>query len=424
MAPRKTALIITLLCLLASVLAGCLTPPPEPTAQPSPSASASPSATFTLTPSPVPTHSFTPTATFDPLRPWDSFPGPDPRQTPVTPVPPPVPALAHPDEVQVLVLLGSDSNAPYVSRTDAIQIILYHPRLARASLISVPPDLMVYIPGYNMQRLQVAYAVGGWFGLANTLQYNLGIRPNHYVLVHLDEFSRFIDKYLGGLDVTSLQAYPDPKFCGGIPTGTFHMTGSQVLCYLSFREGTDEADRNRRQQEVFRLILLRMVQSGSLTRLPEMVNAFRQTIETDLQLQDLIEAIPLTLKLGDAHRVNFYHLGPDELTLWQIPEDLRPSVFLPRPKAILPILQDAINFIQTPAPLSEIVKTYEAALTVLPSPTASPVPSINNTRTVTRTATITPLRTATRTPTFASPTPTPTGPTSPFTATQPGYDLR
>jgi LCP family protein required for cell wall assembly len=423
MKARKTALILSLICVLASVLAACLNTTPTPTQVPGTS-SPSASLTNTLTTTRTATRTLTSTATIDPLRPWGSFRAPAAALTPVTQIPPPVTALDRPQEVQALVLVGTDRNAPYVSRTDAIQLFIYHPRLSRASMISLPPDLMVYIPGYSMQRLQIAYAVGGWFGLADTIQYNFGIHPNHYVLVHLDEFVTFIDRNLKGLDINSLQAYPDPKYCGGIPAGTFHMNGSQVLCYIGFRVGTDEADRNRRQQEVFRLILLRVVQNGSLSKLADLYQAFRKTIETDLQLQDLIDAIPLVVKLGDARRINFYHLGPDELNLWKIPEDLSPSVFLPNRDAIRPIFQDALNFIQTPAPLSEVVSTYEAILTSAPSWTITFTPSITLTPSKTIPPTLTP--TLTRTPSITptpsrTPTLTPTGPTltPTFTATGP-----
>ena len=381
-----------------------------------------------FTPSNTPTRTITPAPTFDPQRPWGRYPGPN--QTPVvTQIPPPFETLARPSEARVLVLMGTDSDAPYISRTDAIQLIFYHPRLARASLISLPPDLMVFIPGTTMQRLQIAYAVGGWFGLADTIQYNFGIRPNAYVLVHLDEFVRFIDKNLGGIDVPVLKAYADPKLCGGIPAGTYHMTGTQTLCYIRFRVGTDEADRNRRQQEVFRLILLRMVQSGNLARLPEMFKAFNATIETNLDLPDLLDAVPLVLKLGDPNRINYYHFDTSELDTWRLPEKLSPSVFLPKRSVMLPVLQDAINFIQTPAPLSEVIKTYEAALTRVPSATITLTPSVTPVRSPTvlssRTATITrtPPRTFTPSPTGPTKTPTitPTGPTPTATPTTEGY---
>lgn len=383
MIKRKVAPACWIILLLCILLAGCLPPSPTPTPENSPIPSTTPSltATFTLTATLTPTRTRTPTATYDSAQPWGNYAAP--RQTPVTQVPPPLSGVSRPSEVQAIVLLGTDRSSPFVSRTDAIQIILYHPRLARASLISLPPDLMVYIPGYTMQRLQVAYAIGGWRGLADTLQYNFGIRPNHYIFVHVDEFVQFIDKYLKGLDVTIYHPYLDPKLCGGIPTGTFHMTGEQVLCYIRFRLGSDEADRNQRQQEIFRLILMRMVQSGNLTLLPDYYQAFRQTLETNLTLPELLEAVPLVIKLGTPKRMAYYYFGEDELSSWKIPEDLSPAVFLPKRDAILPILQNAMGFIQTPVPLSEIVKTYESALTIIPSPTASRTPTITPTYTVT-----------------------------------------
>lgn len=400
-------------CMLAALLAACMETPTVPTPQPSPSPSPTASPTILLTPTVVPSRTITPTPTYDPLQPWGMYNGP--RLTPVTQIPPPFASVTRPSEVRVIMLLGTDRNAPYVSRTDAIQLILYHPRLSRASLISLPPDLMVYIPGYTMQRLEVAYAVGGWRGLSDTIQYNFGIRPNYYVLVHLDEFTRFIDKSLGGLDVTVYQPYPNPKICGGIPGGTFHMTGDQVLCYIRFREGPDEADRNQRQQDVFRLILLRMVQAGNLARLPDLYKSFSSTIETNLTLTDLLEAVPLTIKLGDVRRVAYYFLGTDELSNWKIPGDLAPSVFLPNRKNIASILQNAMGYVQTPAPLSEVVKTYEAAMTNIPSATITQTPSITSTRTNTLRASLTPSRTLTPSMTFTpslTPTITPTGPTS------------
>ena len=44
-----------------------------------------------------------------------------------------------------------------------------------ASVISIPPDLFVYIPGYTMQRINTAYPVGGISLVKDTLEYNLGI---------------------------------------------------------------------------------------------------------------------------------------------------------------------------------------------------------------------------------------------------------
>lgn len=411
---RSLALGVLSLLLALVILAGCGSPQPSPTPVHTATLTASLPPTATVTPSNTPTP--LPTATFDSLRPWGNYP--TPRFTPITPIPPPLSGLQVDREVQALVLVGTDREAPFIGRTDAILLMLYHPRLGRASVVSLPPDLLVYIPGYTMQRLEVSYALGGGRLLAQTIEYNFGIRPVHWALVHLDEFKRFIDQTLGGLDVTVLQAYPDPKLCGGIPTGVFHMSGEQVLCYIRFRLGTDEADRNRRQQEVFRTILLRLLQNGNLARLPQIYSAYQKTVESNLTLPDLLGYIPFALKLGDPARINFYNLTRD-LPTWQMPNETGRTVFLAERARLQPVLQQAANFLLTPAPLAEVVRTMEYQLTNVPSPTASRTITPTLPPTATRTITLTPTRTATRpsaTPTL-TPTITPTGPTPTRTRT-------
>ena len=255
-----------LLLAISLFLSSCLGPRPTATGTVSPpppsTATATASATASLTAPPSALPSLSPT--FDPSRPW--LPFASPQATSQLPVPPPLGQLAVPGEVRSLVLLGTSANSPFIARTDAIMLILYHPRLARASVVSLPPDLMVYIPGFTMQRLSTAYALGGEYLLRRTIEYNFGIRPDNWAVIHQDDLKNFVDDFLNGLDIDVVKAYPDYRICGGIPTGVFHMNGDQVYCYISFRQGNDEADRNRRQQEVFRAILLRMLFGGNLLR--------------------------------------------------------------------------------------------------------------------------------------------------------------
>ncbi len=54
-------------------------------------------------------------------------------------------------------------------------LILYNRRTSMASVISIPPDLFVYIPGYTMQRINNAYPVGGIY----PRQGYAGIQPGY-----------------------------------------------------------------------------------------------------------------------------------------------------------------------------------------------------------------------------------------------------
>jgi polyisoprenyl-teichoic acid--peptidoglycan teichoic acid transferase len=402
------------LLMLALIFAACSIYPPLPTAVPTKTIIAAPSSTSTRTPTVTVSPTLSPTT--GTLQVWENFPAP--QLTPVTAVPPPLTGLSIPEEVRVLAIAGLDRDRPYTGRTDALALVIYHPRLARASLISIPPDLFGYIPGYTMQRMNVAYAVGGDRMLANTLEYNFGLKPNAYAVLNLDEFSRFIDD-LGGINVHVLENVR--QFCPDIPPGIVLLNGQQTLCYMRLRLGSAEMERNRRQQEVLRTVFLRLVEGGNLIRVPGLYQDHREAVDSNLTLDQLLESFPLALKLGDPSRIGYFQLGPNELNTWQISHHPPAQVFLPNRPGMMVLLQQAINFVSTPSPLKDVVITLAYELTISPTPTntytvtptvtntATPRPTATSTRTITPTRvitatfTITPTRTSTPTQT---PTPT------------------
>lgn len=399
-----------LIILLALFLAACSIYPPPPTAFPT--------RTFTTVPSPTrtnsPTTAVSPTIspTSGPLGVWENFPAP--QLTPVTAVPPPLTGLNIPEEVRILAIAGLDRDQPYTGRTDALALVIYHPRLARASLVSIPPDLFGYIPGYTMQRMNIAYAVGGARMLSDTLEYNFGLRPNAYAVLNLDEFGRFIDD-LGGINVNVLENVRE--FCPDIPPGVILLDGNKTLCYMRLRLGAEEEARNRRQQEVLRTVFLRLVEGGNMIRIPGLYQNHRETIDSNLTLDQLLESIPLALKLGDPSRIGYFQFSSNELFSWNISKHPPAQVFLPNRPAVMVRIQQAINFVSTPSPLQDVVITLEYELTVSPTPTntytvtptttSTPTPlptptytrTITPTRVITSTFTITPTRTATPTST-------------------------
>jgi polyisoprenyl-teichoic acid--peptidoglycan teichoic acid transferase len=397
--PNQFNLIVALFMLVGLLLTACT--PPQPDIQETPTASATISPSAALVGTPTPNGVRTLRAEY-----------PTPRFTPVTPIPPPLLGVNLPFEVRTLVLLGTDSLSPFTGRTDAVVLVFYHPRLGRASLLSIPPDLFVNIPGYTMQRLNIAYAVGGVRLLADTLEYNFGIRPDDFAVVKLESFVYFVDD-LGGLEMIISERMPE--ICSDINPGPQLLDGDQAICYLRFREGLDEQNRNRRQQEVLRLVLQRLLQGGNLVRLPELVNLYQESVISSLTLADLKDYIPFALRLGDATHLGFFYLPEPALTPWQIPEGLEPFVFLPDQKALLSHVQDAIDFVLTPEPNSDRVLTLEYELTISPTPTNTGTPTNTPTATSTLVPTITPTPSITLTPTIthtpdlsATVTPTPT----------------
>lgn len=330
-----------------------------------------------------------------------------PIETPATRIPDPLQDISVHDEVESIVLLGLDQNFPFTGRTDAIYLILYNHRTAMASIISIPPDLFVFIPGYTMQRINSAWPVGGIDMVKDTLEYNFGISPDHYLVVQLSDFSRLVDA-IGGIDVVVIDDLTDP--CQLTP-GSIHMNGDQAFCYSAHRRGEDDIDRNRRQLQVMRAFFLRLFVEGQIARLPDLYTEFKDSIQTDLTLVELLTDIPLAIQLADPQRLSYFQISWDEVTQWLVPGRAKSIVLLPNRGPLLSLIQMALEFVMTPASYSDLAVTLQARLTqlVLLSFTPTPSPQIpTNTLTPGLTGTLgigTVTNTETPTPTY---TPTPT----------------
>lgn len=344
-------------------------PVPSPTAQPS------------AAPSPTPVI-------------WNTFPAP--RGDSATAVPDAAPRIALPDDVQVWLLLMSDQEAPLVGRTQAFHVVLLNERLAKASVISIPSNLMVYLPGENMQRLSTAYALGGMQLVRETLAYNFGLRPDRYVVAHPTEFKWLVDD-LGGIDVSVL--IPVRDACGGLPAGLHSMNGDKAFCYVSFLSDEDEVYRVRRQQQVLQLLFTKLVQNGRLAMLPLMYASYQEKLDTDISFLDLLGRVPLALRLGDPQRVSYHVLGWEYVTAWELPDETQATVLLPRADAVRELFAQALAEISQPSPLGEIVLTYEAQLTQAVALTQTMQPGFTQTPPVRSTPTATPTPTPRGAPT-------------------------
>lgn len=290
--------------------------------------------------------------------PWPTFA--EPNRASVTQIPPAVSPLELNEDVRVWLLLGTELEAPNAGRTDAIHLIFINERLSKASVVSVPGNLFVYLPGHNMQRINSAYALGGMPLLRDTLAYNFGIRPDRFVLAHKEEFSWLVDD-LGGIEVSVLFAIRDD--CDGLPAGLHHMNGNKTLCYVSYLKDGDEVDRTYRQQQVLQLLFTKLVQDGRLAELPAMYLSYQDKMETDISLADFLQRIPLALRLGDPQRISYFVIGWESASLWELPDHTKTRVLLPDLEAMAKTFAQAASVINESSPLGEIVVTYQWQLT-------------------------------------------------------------
>jgi polyisoprenyl-teichoic acid--peptidoglycan teichoic acid transferase len=308
---------------------------------------------FTVTPTPFP-YTATPT-----LQSWPPphFGGPGP--TPVTPVPPPVQVLSSSETINFL-LLGSDRRGSSY-RTDTIIIASIRPHDHLVTLISIPRDLFVYIPGWTMQRINTAYQHGeitdypggGQQLIKDTILYNLGIYIDHVALVEFEGFKEIIDT-LGGVDVPLVCSFTDwhiidPDLSEQTSTnwhlytigpGVVHMDGDLALWYSRSRLRSSDFDRSRRQQEVLRAIYSKGMSINVIPHIPSLYNDLRSMITTDINLSTILNLVPLAAKLS-APRIRSYYINRTYVNGWRTPQGA--AVQLPDYPPLLEMLQEAMG---------------------------------------------------------------------------------
>lgn len=286
-------------------------------------------------PTPSPTETPPPPETAD-------FPGPS-EWSPL-PIPPPVGRLPQPKGQVNVLLLGSDQRPGDGGfRTDTLLLLTLDPRDGTASLTSFPRDLYVYVPGWTMQRINTAQAHGGFETTAMTFEYNLGVRPDHFVMINFRSFVHIIDD-LGGIEVDVGAPLSDQRDGYGyfyVPAGPNHMDGETALWYVRSRMTSNDFDRTRRQQEVLQAVFERLIRLDALARAPDLFETYRQSVTTDLKFEDLAPLLTIAPSLADPARVRHYYIGPAQVTGWVTPTGAQ--VLLPEREAVLEVMRQALN---------------------------------------------------------------------------------
>lgn len=247
-----------------------------------------------------------------------------------------------------IMVLGSDYRVGGGSRTDVMMLFSINTKKSTVSVISFPRDTYVYVPGRGMDRLNTPYAYEGFSLLADTMEYNFGVRPDHYILTNFYGFKSIINT-LGGLNVYVGSYLSDrcdlpiqnwQGYCTVNP-GAMLMDGDTALWYVRSRHSTSDLDRTRREQEVMEAFFRRIMSLDAVTRAPELYNQFINSVETDLKIDDLLPLVGLAPKLlTDDTLIHRTLIGADLLTNYTT--DAGAMVLIPDRKGIWEIIKKEV----------------------------------------------------------------------------------
>ena len=236
----------------------------------------------------------------------------------IVPRPPvPIPKEAE-DEItrteagkpQTLLLLGSDrrwidTKNGDPARSDTLMLVRLDPDESATTVLSIPRDLKVMIPGHGIAKINDAYALGGPALTLRTIKALTGLKIHHVLNVNFGGFREAVNalgcfyvdidrKYFHsneGVPVGQRYAEID------VPAGYQKLCGQDALDYVRFRYADNDLVRAARQQDFLRVVKDQLSTSSLIDDHEKLADVFEDAAQTDRSLSTLSGFIRL-LKLA------------------------------------------------------------------------------------------------------------------------------
>lgn len=191
--------------------------------------------------------------------------------------------------------------------TDSILVMSVKPSDNKISLISIPRDLYVDMPGMNEKRkLNEAYEIGELKFSGKGLEYVKsivsdisGVKIHYEVLVNFEGYKDLIDS-LGGVELTLDKPFNEVvPFAEGsinLPAGRQTLDGATSLLYARARMSSSDFDRSRRQQDIIKAAYAKILRTQFLLnpyRVNKMLGVLENNVKTDMKVWEIEETIKL-----------------------------------------------------------------------------------------------------------------------------------
>jgi LCP family protein required for cell wall assembly len=190
-----------------------------------------------------------------------------------------------------ILILGIDEREDDVGRSDTTLLLTVDPKQKSASLLSIPRDSRVKIPGRGYDKINAAYAYGGHRLSEQAVADLVGVPVDYYVLINFAAFNKIIDS-IGGVDINveKRMSYADPydNLVIDLKPGMQHMDGKTAIQYVRYRDEEGDIGRVGRQQKFMKAVLDQVTSPLVIPRIPGIIAEVFSAVKTDLTAGDMI----------------------------------------------------------------------------------------------------------------------------------------
>lgn len=256
---------------------------------------------------------------------------------------------------EVLAELGTEDDGG-ATNTDTMIVLHVAGDGRSATMISLPRDSYVDIPGHGRDKLNAAFAYGERDGgagagaqlLVSTVQDLTGLTIDHFVRVSLLGFYDVVQA-LGPVDVC-LNAPVKDRWTGlDLPAGTSTLDAKQALAFVRQRHGLPggDLDRQVRQQYFLTIEAERLLSAGTLLD-PVKSGSVLDAVSGSLEMDAGLDVLRLARQVQ--------HLRPEAIRSATIPVTGTPTITVGgRPLSIVEVDHEAM-----PAFVAELIGPTQA----------------------------------------------------------------
>lgn len=207
------------------------------------------------------------------------------------------------------LIIGSDvrEGDPKRGRSDSLHILAVNTKTGKGTLVGIPRDSWVPIPGHGTSKINDSLAFGGPDLTVATVKALTGIPIEYWALVDFSRFRELVDA-LGGVEVDVPYAMNDHDSGAHFHSGRIKMNGTEALAFARNRHGAINGDFGRSANQG-RLLLAALAKfrrtASDPLRLAKYLVAFKELVSSNVGAGELIDLARAGAKLdpGDIRNV-------------------------------------------------------------------------------------------------------------------------
>lgn len=227
-----------------------------------------------------------------------------------------------------VLLIGADQRPEETKfNTDSLILASIDPETKRITLLSIPRDTRVVLPGHGYMKINTVTALTDLPTLQKTVAELTGVTIAGYIQTNFQGFKKVIDT-LGGVtvDVEKDMYYETGDVEDGyinLHKGVQRMDGAKALQYARFRhDALADISRTARQQIVLKAVAKEMFRLSTLPKLPFLIPQLTQAVHTNLSAKDIFSLTKVAVGFQSSNVIsqtvpgNF--LDMDGVSYWQV----------------------------------------------------------------------------------------------------------